>query len=185
MVIVFINALVVNMNMPKGHKMAKIKKPRELTIKQKKFFKELPNAPSMAEAARRAGYSPTSARVQAHQNITKHNDLFISILEEHGLTDEKIAQTICDGINASTLFFFGGKLMGRLNQSAIEKLAKQGIEVSGDDFLEIPDPYARHKYLDTLCKLKGHYIGKEDAPGLTMNFINLWKKSKEEGEDKT
>jgi len=128
---------------------------KKLTLKQKKFFKELPTAKHATEAALKAGYAESSAKVSAHRNITQYNSHLIEVLEKHGLTEDKIAETLIDGLEASTIFFFGGKLMGKLNQSAAEKLAKQGIEISGDDFLEIPDHYARHKYLDLLVELRG------------------------------
>lgn len=130
------------------------KRKRRMPLKQRRFFKELLRSKNAKEAAIKAGYSPKAAKVTACRILTDVNPTFIQILEKHGLTEDKIAQTLVEGLEASTLFFFGGKLMGRLNDSAIEKLSKLGITLSGDDFLEIPDRYARHKFLETLIKLR-------------------------------
>lgn len=47
-------------------------RPKRLTPRQERFVKELAtDAPSGAEAARRAGYSEVGARQQAHENLTK------------------------------------------------------------------------------------------------------------------
>ncbi len=77
---------------------------KSMTIKQGKFFEEILTSPSLAEAARRAGYSEKSCRVSANRNITRYNDFFLKFLNGnkilgvlgeniiHGLSskDEKI-----------------------------------------------------------------------------------------------
>ena len=149
------------------------KKKRKLTLKQRRFLKELPTAKSQTEAALKAGYSPSCAKEVGSENLSKSNvkEALIDALEKHGLTENKIAQTLAEGLDSTTLFFFGSKMIGRLTESAMEKLSKMGIGIAGDDFLDIPDRYARHKYLDTLCKLKGHPASKEDEkPTVNVNI---------------
>ena len=148
------------------------KKKRKLTVKQKRFVEALLTANSQKEAAIIAGYSPDTAISMASHLSTNVNihEALAEAFEKHNLTEDRIAGKIDDGLEAN-------KVIGYLNNKT------SGVQKVSDEFIEIPDHHARHKYLDTLCKLKGHYIGKEDAPGLTMNFINLWKKSKEKGEE--
>ena len=46
---------------------------RELSLRRKRFVQALPGASSGADAARKAGYPPTSARQTAHVLLTNHD----------------------------------------------------------------------------------------------------------------
>ena len=53
--------------------MAKAKQPRGLSVKQRRFIEAYDG--NATEAALAAGYSPKTARLQGHKNITKDNIL--------------------------------------------------------------------------------------------------------------
>jgi phage terminase small subunit len=67
-----------------------------LTLKQRRFAKELPTAPSAAEAARRAGYKDSpceAAKVQASVNLTKPNVL-AAVAKEQAKVEKQARLTL-------------------------------------------------------------------------------------------
>jgi len=72
-------------------------------------------------------------------------------LDKRGLTEELISKKINEGLNAE-------KVVGYLNQykktedGKIEKIEPD--QVVSNEFVEVPDHYVQHKYLETLIKLK-------------------------------
>lgn len=71
-----------------------------MTRKQRKFFIELLQSNSYAEAARKAGYSEKSCRVSAHKNITKYNGLFAEVMDKAGITSDHLAKALKKGLNS-------------------------------------------------------------------------------------
>lgn len=69
-----------------------------MTMKQRLFFKELLTGESGAESARKAGYSRKSARVSAHNNISKYNEFYLSILVEAGIDISSLAANLKVGL---------------------------------------------------------------------------------------
>jgi hypothetical protein len=77
------------------------KKPR--TKKQRLFFKELLEASSGTEAARRAGYSGKSAGVSAHRNIRKYNEFMLATLVKAGVDIDSISSSLKGGLKSKDL----------------------------------------------------------------------------------
>lgn len=73
-----------------------------MTGKQQLFFKELLYGKSGAQAARDAGYSSKSARVSAHQNITKYNEFWLSLLVEAHIDIKSLAKLLKQGLNSKS-----------------------------------------------------------------------------------
>lgn len=71
-----------------------------MTKKQRLFFRELLTSPSNTEAARRAGYSNSSARVSAHRNITQYNEFWLSLLVESEIDIHSLSRNLRAGINS-------------------------------------------------------------------------------------
>ena len=71
-----------------------------MTKKQRLFFKELLTSQSNSDAARKAGYSPTSAGVSAHKNITKYNEFYLTLFMEAGLDIPSLAKTLRTGLES-------------------------------------------------------------------------------------
>lgn len=102
---------------------------KKMTVKQKKFLKEYVKTGNATEAAMRSyeAKDRLSARNIGSENLAKLGRSIAELLNEHGLTDDRIAEEITKG--------------------AIEASNKTGD----------PDYYVRHRYLDTAAKLKDLY----------------------------
>ena len=110
-----------------------------MTKKQKALLQYMldPEIKSTAEASRLAGYaSPQSAYA-----CTKSPDFqdalkkFLSILEQKGVTDEKLATVLAQGLEAEETKFF----------------SKDGIV---EDERVVPDHSTRHKFAETVVKIR-------------------------------
>lgn len=98
-------------------------------IATKKVLEGMKISPAMREA----GY--TDATAKNPKNLTK-SPYFIDIMEKHGLTDTVLAQTMKEGLQATS---------------------KRGIGYKKDfHVVDEPDYATRHKYLSTALKLKGY-----------------------------
>ena len=73
-----------------------------MTGKQQLFFKELLYGKSGAQAARDAGYSQKSARVSAHQNMTKYNEFWLSLLVEARVDIKSLAKLLKQGLKSES-----------------------------------------------------------------------------------
>ena len=75
------------------------------------------------------GYAESTAKNP--QTITQRPS-FIQLLEESGITDQKLSNKLDEGLEATKLVIYGSEV------------------------IEPPDHNSRHKYLETALKLKGH-----------------------------
>ena len=101
---------------------------RKATPKQRKVLLGRAEGKTQAQAAILAGYSPRSAHVTGHEILKKHKSEFVEILEKAGVSDEKLAAVIVDGLDAW-------------------KRTECG---------EDKDYAVRHKYVETCLDIKGH-----------------------------
>lgn len=76
---------------------------------------------------------------------------FKEVLEELGVTDDKLATVLADGLEANKVI--SAKIVAKANEQT-------------DDFIEVPDYPTRHKYLETGLRLKGY--SKEPAPNIIV-----------------
>jgi len=108
------------------------------TLKQKKAIKYIAEGDSVSKAMLKAGYSPATAKNPSE--LTERIG-FRELLEIAGVSDEKLAEVLNNGLNATRVISAVG-----------------GKEANGatTDFIEVPDYAVRHKYLETGLKLKGH-----------------------------
>lgn len=130
-------------------------KPSE---KQKKAIELLPaNGGNVSKSMREAGYSEAMAKNP--QKLTQ-SQAFQQIMQEAGVTDEKLVSVLKDGLEATKVIVMGTK--------------------SDESFVDIqPDHPTRHKFLETSLKIKG--IGKDSDGGTTvnLNFNNIAKQDKD------
>ena len=95
-----------------------------------------PEIPNTATAARLAGMTPAAAyhltKTPAFQDALQK---FLSILESTGVTDQKLATTIAEGLDAEEVKFF----------------SKDGIV---EDERVVPDHASRHKFVETVVKIR-------------------------------
>ena len=132
-----------------------LKKPTNKQIIS--FKKSLENGGNIAQAMRKAGYKEST--VNNPSNLTDSDGWFL-LLDIYA-PDQKLASKLDEGLNANkqlaTRVIF--KKEAPTSQSAGElPLASSGT----DDFIEVPDHIARHKYLETALKLKKRLLDRKD-----------------------
>lgn len=115
------------------------------TERQKKAFtKVLENGGNVSKAMKESGYSDAMAKNP--QKLTQ-SQAFQKFMEDAGVTNQKLADVLKDGLNASKTIVMGKE---------------------EDSFVDIqPDHPTRHKFLETALKIKG--IGKDES-GNTIIF---------------
>ena len=126
-------------------KPAKKKKGDNLTLKQRKWIKEYIKTGNATEAAMRVYdcKDRESASAIGTQNLGKLS--FPELMEEMELTD-------------ITLMNVGAEGMTKANK----------IHGTNDNFVEIPDYATRHKYWETMLKLK-RKLGVENQVNVQVN----------------
>ncbi len=116
------------------------------TFKQKKAIKYIAEGDSVSKAMLKAGYSPATAKNPSE--LTERIG-FKELLEIAGVSDEKLAKVLNEGLEATKAVVMGVK--------------------SEDSFVDVQPDYAiRHKYLETSLKLKGH--AKDNDTNINLNF---------------
>ena len=125
------------------------------TLKRRKWLKIYLDCGNATEAAMQVYNCKTraSARQIGYENIAKLD--YTEFLEEAGITDDLIQKKIMEGLGAT-----------RTVSAKITYKGEKGANSQTDDFIDVPDFLARHKYLDTTLKLKGRMIERTD---LTSN----------------
>lgn len=108
-----------------------------MNVRQQLYKKYRLDGYSKYTSARKAGYTHNTA-IQA-KNIEKYIKDMDYWLERRGLTDDKLAEHAEEGLTANRVI------------SAIK-----GTQATGQtcDFIDIPDWQIRHKYLETILKLR-------------------------------
>lgn len=100
------------------------------------------------QAALAAGYSKATATQAAHSIENPRVLTYMArLMDNAGITDEKLVAKIDEGLEAMRI---------------------QGTD---DNFIEVADHNARHKYLDTALKLKQHYPKEEGATNTTNILV--------------
>jgi hypothetical protein len=148
----------------------------KLSIKQRKFLKNLAEGCTQKDAAIKAGYSKRSAKAIATENLTKPSlrTPFLQMLESKGINDARLADSIAAGLDATKVI--------SCNVIAAEGMADANGMTK--DFVDVPDFMARHKFVDTCLKLRGDYpIEKDpDRPIVIRIFNKLNPKDSDDGE---
>lgn len=84
---------------------------------------------SVGEIMKDHGYAPATSN---HPGLITNKPAFIEILEQAGITDERLTEVANEGLNA------------------------QKPVVVDKEIVDYPDHGVRHKYLETLLKVKHH-----------------------------
>jgi len=125
---------------------------RKLTLKQRKFIKYYLECGNLTESARLAGYQATSynsLRQIGHQCLTKLNLPIQELMDEMGITDQRLLAKLSEGLNAEL----------------VKIASHEGIITDEKTYIDYP---TRAKYLDMGLKVKGHY---KETPGQGGIFI--------------
>lgn len=134
--------------------MKKGNKEKVLTVRERILIKGLFQGLSTAEAMRQAGYAETTIQKQSGRTVgnSRVKRAIQEILEEQGMTDEKLADVAVKGLDAQKVIsavIIAPKGEGMKDANSMTK-----------DFIEVPDYDAQHKFLVTGLKLKGHLRDK-------------------------
>jgi hypothetical protein len=136
------------------------KATRRPTMRQRLVVGHLvENGGSLGKAMRAAGYSNAMANNPAKLTRSKG---FMELLEEAGVTDERIAKVMNEGLEATKPVYRNNPISGE-------------VEI----LVETPDFGVRHKFLETAMKVKGHVAPETPPPaGPTYNTqINIGDKT--------
>lgn len=122
------------------------------TIKQQKAFTFLsenirsPKPIPLGEILIQSGYS---VEVSKKPKLVTKSKGFQELLEEAGVTDDKLSKILDDGLNAMTY----------VKTERVEGIGKNRIKT--EEIKGVPNDMIRHKYLETALKLKGHTAAPE------------------------
>ena len=133
-------------------------KEKSLTVKERRLIKGVMQGKTLIQAGVEAGYARSTMEKMPGKIIGKNRILkaFTELLEEAGLSDEKLSECLREGLEATKII------------SALIS-APDGEHMKGDnsmkkDFIEVPDYSTRHKFLETILKLKSMFPKTVDPP---------------------
>lgn len=132
----------------------------DLTIKQRKWIKlylELGNATEAAIQVYDTENRESAAQI-GWENLRKLD--YTDFLEEAGITDDLLQKKIFEGLDATRTV------------SAV-KTGKQA-SAAETDFIDVPDFMARHKYLETVLKLKHRLVDRQEISGPDGQPIEIY-----------
>lgn len=119
-----------------------------MNVRQQLYKKYRLEGMSKYASARKAGYSHNTAtqakRIEKYINMAEW-------LEICGLTDKALAKHAQEGLNATKIIGYIQNY--KQSEKGLEKIKPE--ETISNEFLEAPDWSARHKYYDTILKIKG------------------------------
>lgn len=132
--------------------MSGLKKSETPTIRQRKYAKSRIDGKTQAQAARDAGYKESVA-LKAGDKIEKKaavQNLFKDLVDKAGLTDQKLARRLNEGVDAKETKFF---LMPTPN--GLKKIVTRSVVHHSE----------RRAHLEIALKVKGHLINKTEITG--------------------
>lgn len=129
-----------------------------LSLRQKKFIKEIPNSKSAAEAARRSGYSVNNARVSASRLLSNANIQreIVNILDKAGLDDSKLAERLSKAIDTG------------LGRKSTNSDALRGLEMA----FKLRDRFPVDKRIEARIDLKAS-LEKKSLTELKQELLRL------------
>jgi phage terminase small subunit len=125
------------------------------TLKEKRFVKEYAIDGNGTRAAMEVYdvSNKNSAAVIASQNLTRLN--IYEVLDRAGVTDDKIAQTVGEGMGAT---------------KPISAVAGKDASEASVDFIDVPDWPSRLKATELASKMKGHLKDRVDLTSGDVPF---------------
>ena len=139
-------------------KTARKKKPKRKkgpTLRERKLWKYLAEGLPIQEAGLKAGYSKSFCSSELYSKLRKpeNEGKFTDALEKAGVTDEKIAQTIKNGLDADKVISANVIAPGGEGMADAHGMTK--------DFVYVEDHPTRLKAADMGLRLKDHYPAKK------------------------
>lgn len=131
----------------------------KLSLKQRKFIKYYLETGNASEAALKAGYA---FRESGYENLSKPlvQKAYQLLLDKQGFSDSRINKVLDEGLNAEKIIGYLHQYKQKGKKGKVEKI--QPDEIISSEFLNSPDHPTRHKFLETLLKLKDKLNNKEE-----------------------
>lgn len=132
---------------------------RKLTMKQRKFIDEYIETGNATEAAMRVYdcKDRDSANAIGSENLAKLS--YTDFLEVAGVTDLLLQQKIMEGLSA--------------DKTVSARITGKDADSGTDDFIDVPDYMARHKYLETALKLKKRLVTEKAGVNITDSKVMI------------
>lgn len=120
---------------------------RKLTLKQRKWIEAYIETNNATEAAMRVYNCKDrdSANALGSENLAKLS--YSEFLEAKGLTDNALVDKLAEGLES--------------NKTISARITGKDADSQTDDFIDVPDYMARHKYLETALKLKRRLVNEK------------------------
>jgi len=144
----------------------KERKQSKLSFRERRLIKNLqdPNCKSLSEAMRASGYAESTIRDHPGRIVgnSRVKEAITEIMDRQGITDDRLVEVLGQGLGA-TKVISAMVIKGDPSSIADEKDGMKEADSMTKDFIEVDDYMARHKYLETGLKLRGHLQSKVDV----------------------
>ena len=138
---------------------------RKLTLKQAKWLKRLNETGSPTKAAQEVYdcQDVKTANTIGRENCEKLGINLRQLMDRMGLSDEKLVSKIAEGVDATKVI-----------SAIVKNPAGDFVDANGksNDFIEVPDYNAQHKFTETALKLKGH-LRNDDQQNFAPVMIQI------------
>lgn len=136
----------------------------KLNLRERKLFAGLEKGLNPTQAAIQAGYAESTARGRLKDILGKPRmqEAIADLMERMGISDEKLMRTLDEGLGAT-------KTISAMVVAPNGEGMKDANSMT-KDFVDVPDFVARHKFLETGLKLKGHMKEKVEVEHTHMTY---------------
>jgi len=151
----------------------KAKRKAPLTSRERRLLEVLPEAETLEKALLSAGFSESTAKKQAGRTIQRlvgkgRENGLLQEFDKAGINHELLTKKHLEGLESYKVI------------SA--KIVEKGAGAADNDFIEIPDFQTRHKYLDTIHKLRQDFpnekVEHSGSVAHTVEIVNYGDKEK-------
>lgn len=141
----------VSSNLARLHIKSQKQKEKSLTVKERRLIKGIFQGKTLIQAGVAAGYARTTMEKTPGKIIGKDRifKTFSQLLEQAGLSDEKLSECLSEGLEATKIISV--LIIAPHGEKGDNSMKRNFIEV------EVPDHLTRHKYLETILKLKSMF----------------------------
>lgn len=122
---------------------------RSLSLREKRLIQYLQTEKTTTDAMRKAGYSESVIHSGKARRDVLQKPTIIEACESIGLTDNKILNTLCKGLDANKVISANVIASSKEEMSDAHSMTK--------DFIEVEDWQSRLKAVDISLKLKNKY----------------------------
>lgn len=137
------------------------KEQKALNLRRRKFIKHYIETGNQTEAARRAGYKHPVSMGSWLMSLDEMKSAFRMLMDAAGVTDAKLIEVGKGGLEANKVISANIVQIKSDDPTVEEKEAHTKTQ----DFIEVPDWNARHKFWKTFCQMRGHVDTRHEDQG--------------------